>query len=168
LTTCTEAGRRRRPDRAHDGQARTSSATLGLRVHGRSRPGTGRSSGPVSRAEPVSAPGGQGPVAPPPGTLREGSGPRTPGALYIPEQLGNTLLVTEYLGQAVYGPGEQKVGTISNLLVDTTGRVAGVVLDVGGFLGIGTNEVAISFEALFPVREDDQDAFLVEMSKAAV
>jgi hypothetical protein len=123
---------------------------------------------PSPAPSPFRLPGGQGPVAPPPGTLREGSGPRTPGALYIPEQLGNTLLVTEYLGQAAYGPGKQKVGTISNLLVDTTGRVAGVVLDVGGFLGIGTNEVAISFEALFPVREDDQDAFLVEMSKAAV
>jgi hypothetical protein len=121
---------------------------------------------PSSAPSPFRLPGGQGSVAPPPGTLREGSGPRTPGALYIPEQLGNTLLVTEYLGQAVYGPGKQKVGTISNLLVDTTGRVAGVVLDVGGFLGIGTKEVAISFEALFPVREDDQDAFLVEMTKA--
>ena len=121
---------------------------------------------PSPAPSPFRLPGGQGPVAPPPGTLREGSGPRTPGALYIPEQLGNTLLVTEYLGQAVYGPGKQKVGTISNLLVDTTGRVTGVVLDVGGFLGIGTKEVAISFEALFPVREDDQDAFLVEMTKA--
>ena len=121
---------------------------------------------PSPAPSPFRLPGGQGPVAPPPGTLREGSGPRTPGALYIPEQLGNTLLVTEYLGQAVYGPGKQKVGTISNLLVDTTGRVTGVVLDVGGFLGIGTKEVAISFEALFPVREDDQDAFLVDMTKA--
>jgi len=44
--------------------------------------------------------------------------------------------------------------------------VTGVVIDVGGFLGVGTKEVAISFEALFPVREDDQDVFLVEMTKA--
>jgi PRC-barrel domain len=121
---------------------------------------------PSPAPSPFRLPGGHGPVAPPPGTLREGSGPRMPGALYIPEQPGNTLLVTEYLGQAVYGPGKQKVGTISNLLVDTTGRATGVVLDVGGFLGIGTKEVAISFEALFPVREDDQDAFLVEMTRA--
>jgi len=27
-------------------------------------------------------------------------------------------------------------------------------------------EIAISFEALFPVRENDRDAFLIEMSKA--
>lgn len=101
-----------------------------------------------------------------PGTLREASGPPTASALYIPEQPGNALLVTEYLGRPVYGPGKQKVGMISNLLVDITGRVTGVVLDVGGVLGIGAKEVAINFEALFPVREDEEDAFLVEMTKA--
>ena len=125
--------------------------------------------GPVQAQSPAPSPfqvtPGQG-SAPPPGTLREGPGPPTPGALYIPEQPGNALLVTEFLGKAVYGPGKQKVGTISNLLVETTGRVTGVVLDLGGFLGIGSKEVAISFEALFPVREDEQEAFLVEMSKA--
>ena len=108
----------------------------------------------------------QGSAAPPPGTLRESSGPPPPGALYIPEQPGNALLVTEYLGRPVYGPDKQRVGTISNLLVDVTGRVTGIVLEVGGFLGLGGKEVAISFEALYPVHEDDQDLFLVEMNKA--
>jgi hypothetical protein len=121
---------------------------------------------PSPAPSPFRLPGGQGSVASSPGTLREGAGPRTPGALYIPEQPGNTLLATEYLGRSVHAPDKRKAGTISNLLVDTTGRVTGVVLDVGGFLGIGSKEVAISFEALFPVREDDQDAFLVEMTKA--
>lgn len=133
-------------------------ALLGLMIAGTAVP-------TLAQTGPFKLPPGQSPSAPP-GTLREGSGPRAPGALYIPEQPGNTLLVTEYLGQAVYDPGKQKVGTISNLLVDTTGRVTGVVIDVGGFLGVGTKEVAISFETLFPVREDDQDVFLVEMTKA--
>ena len=61
--------------------------------------------------------------------------PRPP---YITEQPGTVLLVTEYLGRPVYGPDKQKVGTISNLLVDISGRVTGFVTDVGGFLGIGS------------------------------
>ena len=47
-----------------------------------------------------------------------------------------------------------------------TGRLVGVILDIDEFLGGGAKEVAISFEALFPVREDDQEAFLVELTKA--
>jgi len=47
-----------------------------------------------------------------------------------------------------------------------TGRLVGVILDVDEFFGGGAKEVAISFEALLPVREDDQEAFLVELTKA--
>jgi len=47
-----------------------------------------------------------------------------------------------------------------------TGRLVGVILDVDESLGGGAREVAISFEALLPVREDDQEAFLVELTKA--
>jgi hypothetical protein len=65
----------------------------------------------------------------------------------------------------VHGPAKQKVGTISNLLVDTTGRVTGIVIDVGGFLEIGGKEMVIAFEALYPVVEDGREAFLVEMTK---
>ena len=91
---------------------------------------------------------------------------KAPGPLYIREQSGNALLVTEYLGRPVHGPDQQKIGTISNILTDISGRVTGFVIEVGGFLGIGTKEVAISFEAVIPVREDNRDVFLIEMTKA--
>jgi hypothetical protein len=121
---------------------------------GLAQPAQGPFRAPASRSE-----------APAPGSLREAPAPPTPGSLFIVEKPGNTLLVTEYLGRAVQGPDKQKVGTINNLLVDTTGRVIGVVIDVGGFLGIGGKEIAIAFEALFPVFEDGKEAFLVEMSR---
>src|SRR5688572_33232798 len=105
------------------------------------------------------APPGQS-AAPPPGTLREGSGPPAPGALYIVEQPGNTLLATEYIGRSVQEPGNQLVGTVSNLLVDRTGRVTGIVIDVCGFLGFGAKEIAIAFEAIYPVREDGRETLL--------
>jgi sporulation protein YlmC with PRC-barrel domain len=101
---------------------------------------------------------------PPAGTLREGSGP--PGAsLYIVEQPGNTLLATEYIGRTVHGPGGERVGTVSNLLVDTTGRITGVVLEVGGFLGFGTKETAITFEAVYPIMENGREMLVVEMTR---
>jgi hypothetical protein len=103
---------------------------------------------------------------PPPGTIREGMMPPGAARLYIVEQPGNTLLATDYIGRAVYGPGNEKVAVITNLLVDTTGRIVAIVMDVGGFLGFGSKEIAIAFEALYPVMEDGKEAFIVEMSKA--
>jgi len=100
-----------------------------------------------------------------PGAIREGAIPPGAARLYIGEQPGNTLLATEYIGRPVYGPSKQKVGTVTNLVVDTTGRVIGIVMDVGGFLGIGAKEITLAFEALYPVLEDDKEAFLVEMTK---
>jgi PRC-barrel domain len=102
---------------------------------------------------------------PAPGVVREGALPPGSARLYIAEQPGNTLLASDYIGRNVYGPAKQKVGTVTNLLVDTTGRVVGIVMDVGGFLGIGAKEIALAFEALFPVLEDDKEAFFVEMTK---
>jgi hypothetical protein len=121
---------------------------------GLAQPAQGPFRAPASRSE-----------TPAPGSLREAPAPPAPGSLYIVEKPGNTLLATEYLGRAVQGPDKQKVGTINDLLVDTTGRIIGVVIDVGGFLGIGGKEIAIAFEALFPVFEDGKEAFLVEMSR---
>jgi hypothetical protein len=113
------------------------------------------------QSQPLS---GQG-SAPPPGNLRESSGPLAPGALYIVEQPGNTLLATEYIGRSVYGPDKRQVGTVSDLLVDSTGRVTGVAIEVGGLLGFGAKEIALAFEAVYPVREDEREFLLVDMTK---
>src|SRR5215218_3069705 len=110
----------------------------------------------LGQQSPLQPPSGQD-SAPPPGTLRESSGPPAPGALYIVEQPGNTLLATEYIGRAVQGPGGTQVGNVSDLLVDTTGRVTGIIIEVGGLLGFGGKKVAIAFEALYPMMEDGKE-----------
>jgi PRC-barrel domain len=130
----------------------------------------------VATAAPAAAQDSAPPLRPPspavdaasppaPGDIREGNVPPGAARLYIAEQPGNTLLATDYIGRAVYGPSKQKVGVVTNLVVDTTGRVIGVVVDVGGFVGFGAKEIALAFEALYPVLEDDREAFLVEMTK---
>jgi hypothetical protein len=101
---------------------------------------------------------------PPPGTLREGSAP--PGStLYIVEQPGNTLVATAYMGRPVHGPGDERVGTVSNLLVDATGRIIGIVIDVGGFLGFEGKEIAVAFEAVYPVMEEGKEVLVMDMTK---
>lgn len=91
---------------------------------------------------------------------------KRPGPLYIPEQPGTALLGSEYLRRPVYGSDKQQVGFISDLLVDISGHVTGFVLQVSDVVGVDGKEVAISFEGLIPVRENDRELFLVEVSKA--
>lgn len=49
-------------------------------------------------------------------------------------------------GLDVYNPNNEKIGDISELIVDRDGKIAAVVIGVGGFLGMGEHLVAVPFE----------------------
>jgi hypothetical protein len=56
----------------------------------------------------------------------------------------------------------ENVGDIDDFVVTTDGKVRAVLLDVGGFLGIGARTVAVNMEALdFVYSHDDDDFYLV-------
>jgi sporulation protein YlmC with PRC-barrel domain len=50
------------------------------------------------------------------------------------------------MGIDVYGADNQKIGDIDEVLVDRQGKIHGLVVGVGGFLGIGQKDVAIPFD----------------------
>lgn len=52
------------------------------------------------------------------------------------------------IGLRVVGQDHVKVGTIEDVMVDGSGRIQAVVIDVGGFLGVGGKKVAVSFDQL--------------------
>lgn len=51
-------------------------------------------------------------------------------------------------GVSVYNDNNEKVGDISDVILDKNGKVAAVVLGVGGFLGVGEHYVAVNFDQL--------------------
>ena len=51
-------------------------------------------------------------------------------------------------GEGVYGPKDAKVGDISTLVKGPDGKLDGVVIDVGGFIGIGAKPVEIDASEL--------------------
>ncbi len=53
---------------------------------------------------------------------------------------------SKLMGVDVYGADNQKIGDIDEILVDRQGKIHGLVVGVGGFLGIGEKDVAIPFE----------------------
>ena len=50
-------------------------------------------------------------------------------------------------GTAVLGPDGQRIGDITDVLIDTMGHVKAYIVSVGGFLGIGAKEVALEQNA---------------------
>ncbi|RLJ36144.1 PRC-barrel domain protein [Litoreibacter meonggei] len=69
-----------------------------------------------------------------------------------------TELTAEMLtGARVYGVADEDVGEIHSLLLDSDGTIGRAVIDVGGFLGLGEKQVAVTFDELTILRQDGGD-----------
>lgn len=58
------------------------------------------------------------------------------------------LSIDQLIGKSVYGVDDASVGTVSDVTVDQGGAVQNVVIDFGGFLGMGKTQVALGFDEL--------------------
>lgn len=74
-----------------------------------------------------------------------------------------TLTADQLLGTNVYAPNDDHIGTIGDLVLGENGSaIDAVVIDFGGFLGIGTKPVAVAFEDLqFYADKDGNNRSLV-------
>jgi sporulation protein YlmC with PRC-barrel domain len=74
-----------------------------------------------------------------------------------------TLTAEELIGTNVYGPDDQHIGVIGDFVLGEEGKqIDAVIIDFGGFLGIGTKEVAVAFENLdFFADENGNNRYLV-------
>jgi sporulation protein YlmC with PRC-barrel domain len=55
---------------------------------------------------------------------------------------------SKLVGLNVYNEQNEKLGDISEILLDKTGKVAGVVIGVGGFLGMGQHDIMVDMGKL--------------------
>lgn len=60
---------------------------------------------------------------------------------------------SKLVGLNVYNDNNEKLGDINELLIDNTGKVQAVIIGVGGFLGMGEHNVAVTFDKLKFVNE---------------
>lgn len=81
-----------------------------------------------------------------------------PGSYDQPADLA-TLTADDLTGTYVLGANDETVGYIDDVIVTQDGEIEAVVIDVGGFLGIGAKPVAVAYDRL-EVRQN-ADAELV-------
>jgi sporulation protein YlmC with PRC-barrel domain len=55
---------------------------------------------------------------------------------------------SKMVGLNVYNDSNEKLGAVSDLLLDKNGKISAAVIGVGGFLGVGERLVAVSFDKL--------------------
>ncbi|MFX0546239.1 PRC-barrel domain-containing protein [Roseovarius sp. S1116L3] len=60
-------------------------------------------------------------------------------------------------GTLVYGSNDESVGEIESLVLGDGGKVDRVVINVGGFLGLGEKPVAVTFDELQILQAEDGD-----------
>jgi sporulation protein YlmC with PRC-barrel domain len=66
---------------------------------------------------------------------------------FIQAQGTDKWVFSKFKGTDVLGPDNAKVGSVSDLLFDKNGKIDGLIVGVGGFLGIGEKNVAIDMSA---------------------
>jgi sporulation protein YlmC with PRC-barrel domain len=57
----------------------------------------------------------------------------------------SNMKADDFKGVAVVGTSGNQIGTISDFVLDKSSKIDAVVVDVGGFLGLGTKPVAVAF-----------------------
>ena len=60
---------------------------------------------------------------------------------------------SKLIGLKVYNEANEKLGDINELILDKSGKVNAVVIGVGGFLGMGEHDIAVSMDKLKFVEE---------------
>lgn len=65
----------------------------------------------------------------------------------------------DFVGTTVYGANEENIGEIGDVVLQD-GKVDAVIIDVGGFLGVGEKEVAVGMENLAFMADEDGDRYL--------
>jgi PRC-barrel domain len=67
---------------------------------------------------------------------------------FVTSQKPDQWLASKFKGTNVMSADNQKIGNVSDILFDKTGKIDAFVISIGGLLGMGAKEVALGPELL--------------------
>jgi len=85
-------------------------------------------------------------------------------AQVITEQKPDQLLATKLKGTNVLGMNNEKIGDVTDILFDKDGKVLAYVIGVGGFLGIGSKDVALTPQSFQIQPATDRESMKLKIS----
>ncbi|WP_181422019.1 PRC-barrel domain-containing protein [Halomonas sp. LBP4] len=75
------------------------------------------------------------------------------GAFYADDVIGNTVK---------HRSSDEDVGKIQDLIIGEDGRIVGVVVKTGGFLGLGGQDIGLGWDHIEHTMEDDESVFYTD------
>ena len=104
-----------------------------------------------------------------PGTAAPGTAPVMPAAPaeVMPGSVMGQMTADQLIGRDVVDASGASVGEVNDLMLGADGKMTSIMVDVGGFLGIGTRTVALDAASLTAQAGDDGD-LVTSMSKEQI
>jgi sporulation protein YlmC with PRC-barrel domain len=78
----------------------------------------------------------------------------------LKEQPIDQISAEDFVGTTVYGANDENVGEIGDVILSQDGQIDAVLVDVGGFLGMGEKQVALGMDNLQFMADEDGDLYL--------
>lgn len=95
---------------------------------------------PAPVASPSPAPASPAPASPP---------PASPAAAPLgTAPLADPPLIIGLMGRRIFTPDAQEIGRVIDMVLDAEGHPVAIVVDVGGFLGLGSRRIALAWGRL--------------------
>ena len=82
-----------------------------------------------------------------------GSSPPPAAKAAVPMKHSGEWRASKLIGVNVYNSQNEKIGDINEILLTSSGNVAGVVIGAGGFLGMGEHDILVKLDQLKFVNE---------------
>ncbi len=86
----------------------------------------------------------------------------TGGMPQLSDEERTALTAEDLEGVALFDATDERVGEISDIVLTDDGQVEQVIVDVGGFLGLGEKPVAVAFEEIEISRDQAGEADALE------
>ena len=74
---------------------------------------------------------------------------------FLTKQESTDMLASNLIGQTVVNSQDESIGDINDLVTDESGKVIAVLVGTGGFLGLGEKDVALGYQDLRFVRDEN-------------
>ena len=88
--------------------------------------------------------------------------------LIVPqESLANATIMSanDFIGKRVYTKNNEDIGEVNDIIMTDNGNVRAVILGVGGFLGMGEKDVAVSMNSINVSQDGNSTKLIVDATK---
>jgi sporulation protein YlmC with PRC-barrel domain len=139
---------------------------IGAAVAEGTPPAPSSPSPPAAQSSPPATPPAKAPemTSPAPSSA---AADKAGAAKFVNSQRSDQFLASKFKGTDVVGNDNEKIGDVSDILFDKSGKIEAFVVGVGGFLGIGSKDVALDPAAFQTVPGSSANDFKLRLSMTA-